>query len=176
MLREYILEPPAHLGGHSRQGVHRHCLAGAVVEWTDIVQPDYVVVVFVGKQNSVEMFQLVAKHLLPKIRTSVDEHVRMTIGHQCGRSQTIVQRVIRSAYSTIATNDGNTLRGTCAEKYDFHRNKGKMVAEVLRLSQRFDFCEIDNLLKSRDKFPAVVVVILPRHATPLQFLQLFHPP
>lgn len=110
-----ILESATYFERYTGQSIHRHGLAGAMIERADIVQPNHMVIVFVGEQNSVQVLYLMTEHLLTEIRASVNQYIGMAIGHQCSRAKAIVQWIGRRAYEAIAANNGNALRCACAK-------------------------------------------------------------
>jgi hypothetical protein len=86
-----------------------------MVERPNIIHTDDMVIVFMGKEDGIQVSDVCPKHLLPKIRTSIDENVPVTVAQEYRRPEPIVVRVVRDAYVTLATYDRYSLRCSSAE-------------------------------------------------------------
>ena len=65
---EILFHPPL----HPLFGINIDWLAGNVIESAHVVQPGYMIFVFVCQQDAVELTDRFAEHLLPEIRPSID--------------------------------------------------------------------------------------------------------
>ena len=86
------------------------CLLLKVVERSDVVQPSSMVLVVMGKQNSVKVRHTCSKHLLSEIRTRIHQNGQSFILHQHAGSQTLVAAVRTAAHLATAPDHRHTLR------------------------------------------------------------------
>ena len=59
------------LGLNMRSGIEWKILSPSEVQWSDIIHPRHVVIVFVGHQDSVQVIKASLQHLLTKIRSGI---------------------------------------------------------------------------------------------------------
>jgi hypothetical protein len=108
-LAKDVCKPQVHIGGHAFLGVHRHRVATAEIEGTNVVQPNHMVVVLMGEQDGVEVADSRAQHLLAQIRTGVYQDVGIAAGEQGRRAQALVVWISRGAYPAFAPDHGHAL-------------------------------------------------------------------
>jgi len=87
--------------------VDGECCALANIERANIVEPENVVGVAVGKQNGVNTVEPDAKSLLAKIRRRIDDDVLAIAGNQKRRAKAIVVGIIRMANAAGASKRGH---------------------------------------------------------------------
>ena len=96
-----------------RIGVDLHVAVLDPVEGSDVVNAAYVVAMSMSDEDSIEMVDMVSEHLLPEVRSNIDEYViAIVVGDQCRRAESFVVRVMRLAYVTSTGYDGYSLRST----------------------------------------------------------------
>lgn len=76
---------------------------------TQVVESSHMIVVDMGKQDTINLTEWLAKNLLPKVRSTVDEHTCGRSLEQGGGPQTAVPRVFAPANGTITAYKRNTL-------------------------------------------------------------------
>lgn len=79
------------------------------VEGPDIIQANYMIVVLVGKQDSIQMLNFSTQHLLAQIRPGIDENIGAVVCEQGGGPQPIVPGIVGAANDTATPDNGYTL-------------------------------------------------------------------
>jgi len=69
---EYVLESVFKVVCNPWECKYFHCFSGGEVEWSYIIDADNVIIVFMGNEDSIEVFYLSPEHLLSKIRARVN--------------------------------------------------------------------------------------------------------
>ena len=121
-----VPEFPVQCRLHALCRVDRHVLAAAKIERTNVIQSRHVVLVLVREDHRIEGLNPRPEALLAKIRPGVNDHRRSPSLHQQGTSQPLIPRVFTLTNFTVTANDGHALRGTCAEKCEFHLHEPKV--------------------------------------------------
>jgi len=83
---------------------------------TQVVESSHMIVVDMGKQDTINLTEWLAKNLLPKVRPTVDEHTCGRSLKQGGGPQAAVPRVFTPANGAVATYKRNTLRRAGTQK------------------------------------------------------------
>ena len=103
-------------------GVDLHISLLYPVKRPDVVEASDVVAVGMGDEDGLEVLNVVVKHLGTEVGADVEEDiVVLVVDEERGGAEPLVTRVVGMAYRTGASNDGHPLRGTGAEKDEFHR-------------------------------------------------------
>jgi len=79
------------------------------VKSPDVIKTENMVHMFVGEEDCPEVFYVMGKHLLPEIRTCIDQEIITMKGDQGRSAQPFVTRIIRPAHWTVASDEGDAL-------------------------------------------------------------------
>ena len=71
-----------------------HCFSGGEVKWSDVIDTDDVVIVFVCNEDSIEVFYLRPEHLLSKIGARVDKDIDLLVLQECSGTEPFVMRML----------------------------------------------------------------------------------
>ena len=84
---------------------------------TQVIHSSHMIVVLMGEKHRTKPLKGERKHLLPEVRTTIDENVLSAIGGDKGGSaQPFVAWIVRTAYFTWATDLRDSRAGARAEK------------------------------------------------------------
>lgn len=100
---------------------NRECRALPHVEGTNVVEPENVVGVGVGKYDGVEALDAAAQGLLAKIRCRVNDDVVAVAGEKQGRAKAVVARIAGGADTALATERRHAHRSAGAEDRELER-------------------------------------------------------
>ena len=95
---------------HTGSGVNINSGLLLVIERAYIVQPGNVVFMFMSEHDGIQVFYMLAQHLVPEIGARINHHhFIFGLNHNRG-AQPFIVRVIRGAYLAVAGNNRYALR------------------------------------------------------------------